>query len=384
MSLATVKPRETAWSEYRTALTSAASLSPEAWDDLAERAIDAHPHYTRHVVEAHRSNGLAPPDLAVVIVWRGERLEALLPCMQVFDVTGLGRRIASPFVSPFITSTAPLVARDGDPEAALAALSAGLAEYSCGRSWRWPLLSIETRLGAALLDALRGSGWSLGEIGRFDRPVLDRCKTHAAFLDKHPHASRLKDLRRRSRRLAEAGTVSFVSATSGPRLQSAVERFLVQEWAGWKGTMGTALACKPQTASFARALFSDGSRGVSARADLLCLNGKSIAASLALVQNGTACLLKTTYDETLRAFAPGLVLEAEIVRAMHETGFAQRLDSATAPGSALESLYRDRETVAGLVAVPPGSGGASIERRVALARLEARMRADAKKVLRRR
>ncbi len=162
MSLATVKPRATAWSEYRTALTSVDSLSAEAWDDLAERAIDAHPHYTRHVVEAHRANGLAPSDLAVVIVWRGERLEALLPCMQGFDVTGLGRRVASPFVSPFITSTAPLVARDGDPDAALAALAGGLAEYSGGRSWRWPLLSIETSLGAALLDALRRSGGRTG------------------------------------------------------------------------------------------------------------------------------------------------------------------------------------------------------------------------------
>lgn len=78
------------------------------------------------------------------------------------------------------------------------------------------------------------------------------------------------------------------------------------------------------------------------------------------------------------------MLEAEIVRAFHETAFAERLDSATLASSALESLYRERETVAEIIAVPPGGERRlSIDRRVALARFEHRAKAEAKRLLKR-
>jgi hypothetical protein len=110
----------------------------------------------------------------------------------------------------------------------------------------------------------------------------------------------------------------------------------------------------------------------------------NLSGKVALVTGGTATLLKTAYDEGLRSHAPGLLLEAEIVRACHETGFAERLDSATLDGSALESLYRDRTPIAEVIAVPPGRQVISLERRVRLARFERDARAAAKRALRRR
>ena len=58
---------------------------------------------------------------------------------------------------------------------------------------------------------------------------------------------------------------------------------------------------------------------------------------------------KTDFDESLRAHAPGVVLEAEIIRAVHETRFAERLDSATAPGGILDELYPGRERIGDLL-----------------------------------
>ncbi len=72
------------------------------------------------------------------------------------------------------------------------------------------------------------------------------------------------------------------------------------------------------------------------------------------------------------------------MRACHETGFAERLDSATLDGSALESLYRDRTPIAEIIAVPPGRQVISLERRLRLARFERDARAAAKRALRRR
>ena len=366
-------------------LTDAARLSAEgtAWDDLAMRALATHPHYTRHVVDAHRTHGLAPADLGIVAVRRGARLDAALPYALGLDVTGFGRAVARPFRSPFVTGTAPLVAADTDGRATFDTLVAGLRQASGGRTWRWPLLSVETPAGAGLLDAMRRAGWSLGEVAAFERPVLARRADHDAFLTGHPHAGRLKDLRRRRRRLAEAGHVAFEVATGGEPLAAAVERFLALEMTSWKGRAGTAMASRPRTEAFARTLFHAGAGPVSVRADTLSLEGRPLAVSLALVVGGTACLLKTAYAEAARSHAPGLVLEAEIVQAMHGTGFADRLDSATLAGSALESLYRERERVAEIVAVPPGGGSLlDIDRRVRLARFEHRARDEAKRLLR--
>ncbi|HEX8418071.1 MAG TPA: GNAT family N-acetyltransferase [Methylobacterium sp.] len=369
----------------RATVETAAALAadPAAWDDLLTRASAPHPHYGRQVVEAHRAHGLAPDDLACIVVRREGRLDAVLPFHIARDVSGLGLPVAQPFRSPFVTGTAPLVADGPDLADTLAALVAGLREASGGRAWRWPLLAIDSAVGRSLLSAMRDAGWDWGIVEAFERPVLDRRANHDAFLDGHPHRGRLKDLRRRQRRLAETGPVRLDTVTGGPELAEAVEAFLVLEQSGWKGAAGTALACRPQTAAFARALFAGGTGPVRTRADILRTGERACAISLALVAGGTACLLKTAYDEAERANAPGLVLEAEIVRALHETAFADRLDSATLGGSALESLYRDRETVAEIVALPERSA-LSLERRLRLARFEHAARAEAKRVLRRR
>jgi CelD/BcsL family acetyltransferase involved in cellulose biosynthesis len=369
---------------YRIDCVDASSLAQDAqgWDDLVERALDPHPHFSRHVLSAHAEAGLAGADLRLVAVRRDGRLVAALPYRMRRDLSGLGGHVARPFLSPLVTATPPLVGRDADGPETFSALVAGLADASGGRAWRWPLLPAETAVGKGLLAAMARAGWACGRVVAFERPILDRRASHDAYLQGYPHRARFKDLRRRERRLAEAGAVSFETAQAGPALAAAVEAFLALERAGWKGAAGTAMACRPEGAALARALFKGTEGPVSPRADLLRLDGRPIAISLALVGGGTATLLKTAYDETLRATAPGLLLEAAIVRAMHETGFARRLDSAALAGSALESLYGERETIAEIVAVPPG-GGLSLERRLRLARFEHAARAEAKRLLRR-
>ncbi|MEH3119606.1 MAG: GNAT family N-acetyltransferase [Methylorubrum populi] len=360
-----------------------AALAGDAagWDALAVRAAEPHPFYARHTIEAHRAHGLCGPRLSAVVVREDGAAAALLPFVLRPDIAGLGAALAQPFLSPYVTATAPLVADGPGLEVRLDALVEGLARASGGRPWRWPLLASESRIGVGLLAAMGRAGWQVGTVAGFERPVLDRRADYDAFLAGHPHRSRLKDLRRRRRRLEEAGTVTVESATEGAALERALDAFLTLEAAGWKGAAGTALRSRPQTERFARALFRPEAGPVSVRADLLRLDGRTVAASLALIGGRTAHLLKTAYDEGLHAQAPGLVLEDAIVRAVHAEGFADRLDAATMPGSALESLYPERETIREIVAVPPGAGLISLERRLRLARFEHRARAEAKRLL---
>lgn len=372
---------------FAAAIEPVAAIGAQAWDALARAAAEPHPFYARRPVEAHRASGLAPADLAAVVVRDADGLAALLPFVLRADIAGLGGAVAQPFLSPYVTASAPLVADGPGLDARLDVLVAGLALASGGRCWRWPLLAIESRLGAGLVAAMERAGWQVATVARFERPVLDRRAVHAAFLAGHPHKGRLKDLRRRRRRLAEAGALTFEVATQGAALERALDAFLALEAAGWKGEAGTALASRTDTTRFAQALFrQDGAASgpPAVRADSLRLDGRVVAASLALVSGSTAYLLKTAYDESLRAHAPGLVLEDEIVRALHDTAFADRLDSATLPGSPLEGLFPERARIAEILALPPGGSLLPLERRADLARLEHRARAEVRRLIGRR
>ena len=317
-----------------------------AWDGLAAAAAYANPHFSRQVVSAHAAQGLAG-DLRAVVVRRGGDWRALLPFRPAGARVGWRRRAHGPFVSPYVTDATPLIA-PGDLDASAEALADGMALAAGPGLWRLPLLASESAAGRALTCAFERRGWAVATLSSFPRAVLGREGVAGP-------PKRCKDLRRRRRRLAERGHVESLTVAGGPALDAAVEAFLALEARGWKGRRGTAMALRPTTAGLARRLFRHAPGApVQPRVDMLTLDGRPIAVSLALLCGGTACLLKTAYDEAFRPYAPGILLEEDIIAALRATAFADRLDSASLPGSVLESLYPHRETIADLLVAVGG------------------------------
>jgi hypothetical protein len=226
-------------------------------------------------------------------------------------------------------------------------------------------------VGAALQDALCRRGWPGLVLNAFERPVLELGPDGSAAPLAALSASRRKSLRRRREALAASGTLEHRFETHGPGLRAAVEAFLSLESSGWKGRRGTALASRPERAAFARTLFDPPPGPVSARADLLVLDGVPVAASLALVCGGTAHLLKTAYDEAHRRHGPGVLLEEAIMRACGETRFARRLDSASLAGGVLDGLYPGRERIGDLLLATSAGFGMARLRTIAEQELRA-------------
>ena len=347
-----------------------------AWARLVAEAEQPNPYFTPHVVGAHHEAGLLGRCRAIAAS-RGDRLLALLPYRRAGAWVGLSGLANVAWSSPYTPGSTPLVARD-DIAGAVPLLLDGLAAAP-GRLWLLPRFSLESAVGRAVLQDIRRRGWPSAVLDPFERAVLDAKADHAAFLA-GLDSGRRKDLRRRRRRLEESGEVRYVSAQDGPGLAAGVEGFLALEAAGWKGRSGTALASHESTARLARALFGRPNEAATPRSDLLTLDGRPVAASLALVCGGTAYLLKSAYDESLSRVSPGVLLEEEIVRSLHETRFASRLDSASAAGSHLDVLYPDRESIGDLLlATSPaisearlaGIARAERARRAALARAKA-------------
>lgn len=352
----------------------------EAWDRLATEAATPNPFYARRIMAAHVAHGLASPSLRFLAVHRGDRLLALMPFRPRGAGLGPWRRVHAGWISPYVVTSTPLIAEEGLADHVEALLD-GLR--SVGPLWLLPLLSLDSRAGAALRAGLAGREWPSQTLSPFGRAVLDGRDADAYVT--HVGASRRKDLGRRRRRLAELGRLEVEAFIRGEGLRQAVEDFLALELQGWKGAGRTALASRPETASFLRAAFADDGGPVTCRADVMSLNGRPIAISLAFVSGGTAYLFKTAYDETLRRHAPGVLLEDEIVRLRRDTGFAERLNSASLPGSVLEALYPHREAMGDLLfaadaAIAPEALASWAEREVLRRRAAERLKAFYRRV----
>ncbi|HEX8665811.1 MAG TPA: GNAT family N-acetyltransferase [Beijerinckiaceae bacterium] len=330
--------------------------SGPAYDALLVGALHANPFHGRSVVEAHAAAGLLPERLRFLAARDGGHLDALLPFVP--NGTFLGFRRAHRAWTPLHFSV------DGTPLlTAAGAVALAEAMAAAGPLWRLPLVAVDGGAGRALMAACAERGFATEVLSSFDRPILEwRSGGYEAYARAHLSRSRRKALVRQWRRLHEAGRAAVASFADGEGLRHAVESFLTLEARGWKGRRGTALASRPASAALARALFTSSEGPVRGRADVLTLDGRPIAASLALVSRGTAYLLKTAHDETLRELSPGVLLEDAILRAFLEEGFAQKLDSASLPGGVLDDLYAGRERIADLaVATDAGISPAALE-----------------------
>jgi CelD/BcsL family acetyltransferase involved in cellulose biosynthesis len=136
---------------------------------------------------------------------------------------------------------------------------------------------------------------------------------------------RLRELRRRHRRLESEGSVAveFARPTSGDRLEGLLSEGFAVEGSGWKTEQGTAILSRPETLRF----YSDVARWAASRGWLvlafLRVDGRPAAFDLCLEAYGRICVLKGGFDPAFRAFAPRTIL----LRASLERAFAEPLRS---------------------------------------------------------
>lgn len=348
----------------------------DGWDALAASARAPNPFFARPLIDVHLAHRFVEARPRFACVRAGRRLIAVQPVAARAGRLGWCEAPGA-LNSPFTTLSTPLVARDA-PDGWADALAAAIRRACRGGAFLFPMFPIRSPIGTALRGAFARTGAEIATLAPFERPVLAARAHYDAYAGDSLAPSRRKGLGRLRRRLAERGRVTHEVALGGRGLDDAVEAFLRLEQAGWKGRMGTALAGHAVTRAFARDLFLRAGGPVAARADVLALDGAPIAVSLALVSAGTAFLLKTAFDEAHRGVGPGILLEDSIVRALHRDRFCQRLDSATLPGSVLESLYPDRMAIAD-VAVNLRPGDPLFPARVAVERWQRGARSRVKR-----
>jgi len=320
------------------------------WEDLSRNALDENPYFSPAYMLALLDNLECSSNIRALAVYQNAILVGFLPFIadrwHWLGASSVNRA----WVNPYITLTIPLVARNRAHEIVETLITAMNEQGANGSFWLFDNFNLNGPVGKLFAEILKDKNLPSKTFDEFERATLDQGSTFDQHMIDHVSKKRRRNLKRNRRRLGELGKLEMRSFTGGAELESAVEDFLTIEASGWKGQRGTALACKENLAAFARRAFGDNQKNPITRADVLYLNDKSIAVSLAIYTGKTAFTLKCTYDENYRTFSPGLLLEQDIIEDFLKTRWVERLDSATAPGGhVVQGLWNNSIRVGSLL-----------------------------------
>lgn len=331
----------------------AAARHRTAWLDLLARSLEPNPFLDPDfILSAAQHLGLRRRP-TILFVWDRGAAPRLLG-VHALARSGLRRRgLARAWTHELVPCGVPLLDRERAREAAAALLGWSRAAGAAG------LLFSTVPAGGPALAALASAAHESG------RPLVTVAAWRRAVL-RHPvgsPAGRMalsskgaKEARRQRRRLADRGTLGFVSARAEDDLRDALERFLALEARGWKGAAGTALLVAPGRTAFTRVMTRLLASRARCRIDALTLDGEPIAMGIVLTQGDADFLWKIAFDERVSRFSPGVQFALELTERQIEEGRAAVTDSCAIPDHPMiDRIWRDRLDVAD-VTIGTGSG----------------------------
>ena len=129
----------------------------------------------------------------------------------------------------------------------------------------------------------------------------------------------MREIRRRRRRLESEGQLSLDVSHGTDRFEALLEEGFRIEAGGWKSTVGTAIAARPETRRFYTELARwAADRGIL-RLGFLRLDGRALAFDFSIEEAGVHYLLKTGYDIEHAKLGPGIMMRHDMIeRAFRE------------------------------------------------------------------
>jgi len=161
---------------------------------------------------------------------------------------------------------------------------------------------------------------------------------------------RRKEYKRQERRLAETGRLEYKALEPGADVDAWIEEFLEFEANSWKGKGGRALVCNETD----REYFVEVAREAFRRGKLMMLalrfNGRPIAYKLNFLSGVGSFAFKIAFDEEYARYSPGVLLELENIRLLHERPQIRWMDSCANPDRfMINHLWTDRRAIQTIV-----------------------------------
>ncbi len=313
------------------------------WESLAAHALEPNPFY-EHWVLRPALEAYAHGEVACVAVFLHDRLAGLFPFERLKRYRGLPLKALRSWRHRHCLLGTPLLRAEGAADC-LRAL------FRWAREQRLDALELDYvaadgPLQLALLEALELEDLPALAMDRFARALLRRESDAQTYLARSLSAQYRKQLRRLGRRLAEHGRVEQVELAPDGDVAQWTRQFMDLEASGWKGSHGTALACRKEDGRFASQVFAEAHRRGRLIALGLDVDGKPASRLCGFVAGEGSFYFKTAYDEALERFSPGVLLELDLIAKVHALPHIQWTDSFTAPGNALmKRLWKDARAI---------------------------------------
>lgn len=321
------------------------------WDDLARNAADPNVFFERWFLQPALETFTAGRRMGVALVFRGSRRQDVAPgLVGLFPFEQIGRRRFGArslkiFGHEYGFLHTPLI-RDGHTTETWNAL------------FDWA--EQESEVDLIDLPGIRGEGpvaQGLAEV-LYDRRSLSlvASTTARAFLRRGSSADEVigaalsgkqrHEYQRQFRRLADLGAVEFRELSDRSQLDDWITQFLTLEADGWKGAAQTALAKSQGGESFFRAVVGAAADAGRLQALGLWLNDRPVALKVNFLAAPGSFAFKIAYDEQFAKQSPGVQLELENIRRVHDEPSLDWMDSCAAPGHPMiNRLWRGRTII---------------------------------------
>ncbi|MGQ5719356.1 GNAT family N-acetyltransferase [Pseudochrobactrum asaccharolyticum] len=308
----------------------------------AEQNIFNHPDFLRPALEHFATDNCG-------LLTKGSTTPDFLMPFQVTRA-GLGlRKTIYSWSNLYTTQGTPLINARTLPDT-LEKVLTELPKHGLPDTLVLPDISLDGVFAQALSDLAQRKNLPLQIIRQQMRPVLLNGTDAETYLTNAIGKNHHREYRRLWRRLSETGRLEHQIATDGAAIISALEDFLSLEASGWKGTAGTAFLTRQRDADFARQAVHAFASKKLVQIHALKLDNKIIASLVVFISGDQAWTWKTAYDETLRAYSPGVLLMIEVLK-NHLNNPALRLtDSCAIPDHPVMSrLFHERANFGALI-----------------------------------
>jgi CelD/BcsL family acetyltransferase involved in cellulose biosynthesis len=216
----------------------------------------------------------------------------------------------------------------------------------------------EGRVAQELHQQVTERSWTLYQSECTTRALLRPLDSSDQYLHRALRGKRRKELRRLENRLRETGSTEYRLLGPLDDARPWIESFLELESLGWKGNAGSSLASNES----ARRFFVETALNAHRNGQLMMLGlfhrGKPIALKCNFISGPGSFAFKIAFDEAYGRYSPGMLLEIENIRVLHNLPQIAWMDStADAQHFMINRLWDDRRSVETLLISPDRAGG---------------------------
>ena len=271
---------------------------------------------------------------------------------------GLPCRVLRLLRPPYNRLCTPLVHKEFVTECVDALLDWLERSPESGSLVEFRFMTGEGRVAQELHQQTTERHWTVLQTECTTRALLKPMESADAYLERALRGKRRKELRRIEKRLNDLGPTEYRSLEPQDDAKPWIDAFLDLESHGWKGQAGTSLASEEETRRFFEEAAVEAHRHGQVMMLGLFHQNKPIALKCNFVSGRGSFAFKIAYDEKYARYSPGVLLEMENVRRLHQMPHVAWMDStADAEHFMANRLWIDRRTVETLLVSPHRTWG---------------------------